>query len=143
MKPLFWFNVLKGILAAGVTVGLLLIAFAFCGARSDDPSKYISICSNIALYISMVIGGAVSARRAEQPILCALLCGVVCAVLLLIPSLILAHWGALSLLRLTLTVVVSIFGGMIFSEKEGNSSRNGRRKSEKRRREIAKKYAGM
>ena len=138
MKPLFWFKVIRGVLCAALVTLALLAFFAFLGVRSEDPAKQLALYSNLALFLGCAVGGGISARGAESPLVNSLVCGLICAAFLLIPSLTISVWGADSLLRVALTVLSAIVGGVLFRDRAGKSMK---RKSVKRRREIAKKYS--
>ena len=138
MKPLFWFKVIKGVFFSTLITLALLSLFAFLGLRAEDPAKHVVLYSNAALFLVCMLGGGMAARGAESPLLNSAVCGAMCAATVLIPSVILSDWGAESLLRLALTVLSSVIGGILLRDRGGRSNR---RQSAKRRREIAKKYS--
>ena len=138
MKPLFWFKVIKGVLCAVALTLVLLLLFAFVALRAEDPAKHVALYSNVALFLGCMLGGGISARGAESPILNSVVCGSICAILVLLPSVIFSVWGVDSLLRLALTVLSAILGGILLRDREG---RAGKRQSAKRRKAIAKKYS--
>lgn len=140
MKPLFWFNALKGVVAAILVMLALVCLFAFIGLRSDDPAKFVSVYASVALFVASAIGGALSSRGADKGSISALICGLICSVLVLIPSLIFSEWGAYSLIRLVATVVAALIGAFLFGRKQKDTAK---KQSIKRRKEIAKKYGGM
>lgn len=139
MKPLFWFKVISGITVAVLSALALLCLFAFIGLKADDPARNLTLYANIALFLGAFLGGGVSARGADSPLITALVCGGGCAVLVLLPSVVFSQWGADSLLRLALTVAASVLGAVVLRNREGASKR---RQSVKRRRAVAKKYGG-
>ncbi len=138
MKPLFWFKVIKGVFCAVALTLVLLLLFAFIALRAEDPSRHVALYSNVALFLGCMLGGGISARGAELSLLNSVVCGSVCAILVLLPSVFLSEWGADSLLRLALTVLSSVLGGVLLRDREG---RAGKRQSAKRRKAIAKKYS--
>ena len=138
MKPLFWFKVIIGVTVAIVSALLLLLIFSFIGIRSDDPAKHVALYSNAALFLGVFLGGGASARESDSPRVSAVTCGGICAVLVLIPSLLFSQWEANSLLRVAVTVCAAILGSLLLRGREGATKK---RRSVKRRREIAKKYS--
>lgn len=139
MKPLFWFKVVFGITVAVLSTLALLCLFAFIGLGSDDPARNLTLYANIALFLGVFLGGGISARGTDSPLINALICGGGCAVLVLLPSIVFSQWGADSLLRLVLTVAASLLGAVVLRSREGSTKR---RQSIKRRRAVAKKYGG-
>ena len=143
MKPLFWYNVLKGVCVA-VCVTLLLIGiFAFVGIKADDPSKYSSFYASVALLVGAACGGIIASKGLENWLIAAVVNGVVCTILVLIPSLIFSDWESDSLLKLVLTVGASVLVAVAVRRRTANGTGSSRRESEKRRRAIAKKYSGI
>lgn len=143
MKPLFWYNILKGVLvAAGVTL-LLIGIFAFVGIKADDPSKYTSLYASVSLFVGAACGGIIASKGLENWLIAAVVNGVVCSVLVLIPSLIFADWESSSLLKLVLTIASSVIAAVAVHVRAAGDAKSSRRESEKRRRAIAKKYSGM
>lgn len=133
MKPLF-FNTLKGLIVFAASAALLLTALCFIALRFEEPSQFIFIFSNIALFLSAFLGGRFSVGKDEGRLLQGLIFGVISTLTVLLISLISSSFDGGSFLRMAFTVLFALLGA--FSKGAGVKKPSSVRK----RKNITKRY---
>ncbi len=133
MKPLF-FNAVKGLAIFALCSVSLIFILCFIAIQFDDPEQLVLIFSNIALFLSAFLGGRFSVGKNGKKFISGLIVGIFGALIILLLSLILSSFDAVSFLRMALTVLVSVLGALSKKSVEKQPS------SAKKRKNIAKRY---
>ena len=134
MKLLFFKRIFLGVLLGAAAVFLILLSAAAFLSTRDDPTKNLSLFSEISLLMGAFVCGKVSTHGLEAKAVQGAAAALVFTLAVLLPSLVLSSFGTGSLISMLLTPV-SAFTGAMFNRKKSAGHTVGRRKN------VIKRYA--
>ena len=133
MKLIFFKRIVLGVIAGALfSLFLLLLSALFLSSR-EDPSKQLSLFSEISLLAGAFMCGKISTWGLESKALQGALSSLAYTLAILLPSLILSNIGSGSLLNVLLTIVFAFTGAMLGRKSTQKQASGARRKNVIRR----------